>query len=114
MRKPRGKVHYDTFERNNGVFGNIAICYCKEKIVYDKLKLTLNWKKVTREKCLKKSLKSQPVECKKCVYYHNAGHPKGSPYQKYNKWCIKCGKPCKEAIGHCKLKGLFIQRENVG
>ena len=51
----------------------------------------------------KESKASQQKHCKGCVY-STRGSKK---YSKYNNWCCHLGKPCKDAIGECKLKNLY-------
>jgi len=42
--------------------------------------------------------------CKRCIYHHNAGHPKDSRLaNRYNDWCIEFSKKASDAVGHCKL-----------
>ena len=42
--------------------------------------------------------------CKTCQYFHNAGHVKTTiEYKKYNQWCCRFSRTCKEAVGECKI-----------
>ena len=50
---------------------------------------------------------SHPKHCKGCVYYHSTGRSANHSLAKYNNWCCHLGKPCKDAIGECKLKNLY-------
>jgi hypothetical protein len=44
------------------------------------------------------------AHCKGCKYHHNAGHPKGSRYEKrHNDWCIHFSNVARKIVGHCKL-----------
>jgi hypothetical protein len=50
---------------------------------------------------------SHPKQCEGCAYYHSVGRSKNHTLTKYNNWCCNLGRPCKGALGECKLKGLY-------
>ena len=42
--------------------------------------------------------------CKGCIYHSNAGHPKNSPFSRYNDWCTHHSNITKRAQSICKLQ----------